>query len=122
MPPSETKSASHPDQVISDLIAACSGLAPRLDLSEGVHYVLGEVALMVRDGTLTTDEEACVFKFLNRMALGDRDTQNLLVVGVLEILGDYPQSVDRSRAKLEGRALLLFERVLRGWKLSGGST
>jgi hypothetical protein len=77
--------------------------------------------LGLRDQSFSEKEERSIFAYLNQMALGDRETQNLLVVGVLEILTDTPECVVRTRAALTGRALLFFERVLRGWDLKNNN-
>jgi hypothetical protein len=91
-------------------------MASRLDLSEGVYYIMNQVACCLRDKLLCEETEKCAFGYLNEMGDGDEDTQNVLVVGVLEILGDTPESIARSMVHLKGSARLLFDRVLKGWE------
>ena len=106
----------HEDPRIRRLLSDCPFLAERLDLSEGPYGVAGEVALLLRDGALSNAEANFVFAHLHRMAEGDVESQNLLVVGILEVLGDTPQSIARVRRGLgAGPARPLFERVLKGW-------
>jgi hypothetical protein len=107
---------THADDRIRVLLQDCPFLVDRVDLSEGPYYVMGEIAASLRDGKLSDVEAACVFAHLNKMAELDEDTQNLLVVGALEMLTDTPQSIARTRAGLDGGAArFLFERVLEGW-------
>lgn len=113
----DDNSVGRQDRQIRDLLLACPSVAEFIDLSEGVNYNFSLVGGLLRDGKLGAPLESCLYKYLNQMADGDKDVQNLLVVNVLEILCDTPQSVARARGFLCGRALLLFERVLRGWTL-----
>ena len=54
---------------------------------------------------------------LNRMASGDKETTNLPIVSVLELLTDTPDAIERTRKRLNGGAArFLFERVLKGWR------
>jgi hypothetical protein len=111
---------SHEDRRICALLLDCPFLAGRVDLSEGPYYVMGEIATFIRDGLLPDVEMDCVFAHFHKMAEGDLETQNLLVVGVLEMLRDSPQSIARARKELEGGpARPLFERVLKGWIVRG---
>jgi hypothetical protein len=107
---------THADDRIRRLLQDCPFLIDRVDLEEHAYYIMGEVAASLRDGELSDAEAACVFAHLNKMAGLDEDTQNLLVVGALEMLTDTPQSIARTRAGLDGGAArFLFERVLKGW-------
>jgi hypothetical protein len=106
----------HPDNRICELLESCPFLIDRVDLSEGPHYIVSQVAMAIRDNALSSEEVACVFSHLNRMASADEETKNLLVVSMLELLADTPDAVDRTRKGLSGGAArFLFERVLNGW-------
>jgi|SRR5882762_9560056 len=106
----------HEHPAVQALLRDCPWLVDRLDLSEGVHYVMNQVALLLRGAELPDAEMNCLFLHLNKMANGDTETQNILVVGVLEVLTDTPASIERARAGLDGGpARFLFERVLKGW-------
>jgi hypothetical protein len=115
MPSHDNKSVSHLDSHIRELLAACPSIASHLDLSDGPNFVLGQVGSLLRDGKLEASLERCIYEYLNSLANGDLDAQNLLVVNVLEVLGDTPEAEARAKEYLKGEALLLFERVLRGW-------
>lgn len=106
-----------PDTVIADLLKACPELADHLDPSEGSYYNLGVAAVLLSEGRLAPADQDLVFAHLNRIgSSGDKALENLLVVGVLEILADTDASIERARSKLDGAALMLFERVIKGWK------
>lgn len=105
----------HQDSRIQELLAVCPMVGLMLDLDEGPNYVLSQLGVILRDRQLRPAEERAVYQYLNRLAEGDRETQNLLVVNVLEVVGDTSESIATAREGLSGNALLLFERVLRGW-------
>lgn len=105
----------HQDARVQGLIAACPGITAYLDLTEGPNFVFSQLGVLLRDGRLDPEMETAVYGYLSRLSEEDRETQNLLVVNVLEILGDTPASIASAREKLAGHALLLFERVVRGW-------
>ena len=107
----------HPDVCVREVLGDCPFLIGRLDLQEASSYlVFGEIALLMRDAKLSHSEMNRVFAYLKKMATADLETQNLLVVGVLEILTDTPASIQRARAGLgTGPARMLFERVLKGY-------
>jgi hypothetical protein len=116
MPCQANSMRRHPDGRIRELLERCPFLADRVDLSEGPHYIMNQVALAIRDATLSGDEIAGVFAHFNEMAKADEETKNLLVVSVLEVLTDTPASIARTRKGLNGGAArFLFERVLTGW-------
>jgi hypothetical protein len=71
----------------------CPFLTNWVDLSEGRYYIMAEVAFSIQDSKLTDAENASVFAHLNKMAELDEETKNLLVVGILELLTDTPQSI-----------------------------
>jgi len=113
-PASSTR--KHLDNRICELLEKCPFLTGRVDLSEGPHYIMSQVAMAIRDTHLSEDEAACVFDHLNRMASADKETVNLLVVSMLELLTDTPDTIGRTRKGLNGGAArFLFERVLNGW-------
>jgi len=106
----------HADDRVRMTLQDCPFIIDRVDLSEGPYYIMGQIATFIRDGELSDTEAACVFAHLNKMAELDGETKNLLVVGMLEILTDTPQSIERTRTGLNrGAASILFERVIRGW-------
>ena len=112
----DADSIPHEDAAVRALLAECPCLQKHVDLSEHAHYIMNQVALLLRDAQLPESDANCIFKHLNRMAERDIDTQNLLVISVLEVLGDSPQSIQRTREGLgNGPARFLFERVLKGW-------
>src|SRR5215470_18048440 len=114
MPSRVTSAIPHADNRIRILLQDCPFLINRVDLSEGPYYIMHQTATFIRDGKLPDTEAASVFAHLNKMAELDVDTKNLLVVGVLEVLTDIPQSIERTRAGLNGRpARFLLERVLK---------
>ena len=107
----------HPDNRIRELLESCPFLTSRVDLSEGPHYIMSQVAMAIRDNQLSEEEDACVFDHLNRMAAGEKETMNLLVVSVLELLTDTPDAIERTRKGLNGGAArFLFEQVVNGWE------
>jgi hypothetical protein len=106
----------HTDDRIRMLLKDCPFLVDRVDLSEGPYFIMGQTAKFIQDGQLSDTEIASVFTHFNHMARLDEETQNLLVVGALEVLTDTPQSIEHTRAGLDGGAArFLFERVLKGW-------
>jgi hypothetical protein len=116
MPSRVNSEITHPDSRIRMLLQDCPFLIDRVDLSECPYYIMYQTAASIRDGELSDAEAASVFAHLNTMAALDEDTKNLLVVGVLEVLTDTRQSIERTRAGLDGGAArFLFERVLKGW-------
>src|SRR5262245_8491077 len=100
---------THADDRIRMLLQDCPFLVDRVDLSEGPYNIMGEIAASLRDRKLSDAEAACAFAHLNKMAELDEDTQNLLVVGVLEMLTDTPQSITRTRTGLDGGAARFLE-------------
>jgi hypothetical protein len=105
----------HQDSRIQQLLVACPSIEPFLDLDEGPNYILSQLGALLRDRSLDAADEAAVYEYLNLLADEDRETQNLLVVNVFEMLGDTPGAIKAARESLSGNALLLFERVVRGW-------
>lgn len=105
----------HVDPRIREFLSECPFLVQRVDLAEGVHYIMGQVTQLLTNGDLSDSEMDCVFSHLEKMAAADRETKNVLVVGVLEMLCDTPKSVELARNRLKGPARFLFERVLAGW-------
>ena len=105
----------HQDSRIQGLLDACPAIETYLDLEEGPNYVLSQLGVLLRDRKLNAEDEIAVYEYLNQLANEDRETQNLLVVNVLEALADVPEAVAIARQKLSGNASFLFERVVRGW-------
>lgn len=107
----------HQDSRIQGLLAACPAVAPFLDLDEGPNYVFSQLGVLLRERRFSAADEVAVYQYLNQLADDDRETQNLLVVNILEVLGDTPDAIALARERLSGNALLLFERVVRGWAI-----
>ena len=105
----------HQDSRIQGLLVACPAVESLLDLGEGPNYVFSQLGVLLRERKLSAADEAAVYEYLNQLADDDRETQNLLVVNVLEVLGDTPDSIAVARERLSGNASFLFERVVRGW-------
>jgi len=105
----------HQDSRIQGLVVACPAIEPLLDLDEGPNYIFSQLGVLLRERKLNTADEAAVYEYLNQIANDDRETQNLLVVNVLEVLGDTPDAIAVARERLSGNASFLFERVVRGW-------
>jgi hypothetical protein len=66
---------THIDHHIRMLLQDCPFLTDRVHLSEGPYYIMGQTAMLIRDGTLSDTETASVFTHFNRMAQLDEDTQ-----------------------------------------------
>lgn len=113
-----TSEMKHQDSRIEGLLLACPGVEPLLHLDEGPNYVFSQVGLLLREKGLNATDEIAVYRYLNRLADDDRETQNLVVVNVFEVLGDTPEAIATARQNLSGNALFLFERVVRGWVLN----
>ncbi len=105
----------------ANLITILSKRFPKLkeiiDFNEGSYSILGDLAIYLRNGitnnNIPASEKEKIFQFLNEMGNSDdTETENLLVVGVLEILTDYPESIEAARMYLQDRALVLFEKTL----------
>ncbi len=110
-----------------NVIKALSKNFPKLkeiiDFDEGPYSILGNLAIYLNDSiannSLQESEKEMVFQFLNEMGNSDDiETKNLLVVGVLEILTDYPKTIEAARMYLKDEALVLFEKTLTGWSES----
>ncbi len=112
----DSKKIGHGDARVRAFLESCPFLGAKVDLAEHAYYIMGQVASLVRDGKLTDDEERCVFGYFHTMAESEPETQNLLVVGALELLADTTYSIARTRKGLrDGPAAFVFERVLKGW-------
>lgn len=109
-----------PDEITSALFQKFPEFAKSIDLKEDPYSALNNFAIYLRDGIVTNavggDELNCAFDFLNSMGVSNNlEVQNLLVVGVLEILADTDESTRIAKQKLKNYALESFERVLSGW-------
>ena len=112
-----------PSETISLLKVALPNIADDLDFDEGPYVVLGDLAILLRDGInlgrYSESELNAIFEFLNRLGFSENtEVQNQLVVGILEILTDSPECITICRQLLEGPALQLFERMTNGWQAS----
>ncbi len=116
----ESYNEMKPDGVIRDLLQEFPDFAKDVDVKQGPYTILSNFAIYLRDGivdnTINSDELNRAFDFLNNMgASRNLEVQNLLVVGVLEILADTDESTSIAKQKLKNYALESFERVLSGW-------
>jgi len=94
-----------------------------IDIDNGMYDTLGDFAIYLRNGisekSLSEENLKKAFKVMNTMgASKELEVQNLLVVGILEILTDEGQVVSVVKEGLTGSAAELFERVLIGWNSS----
>jgi hypothetical protein len=109
-----------PEETIDTLVDRFPAFAQSVDLEEGPYSVLSDFAIYIRDN-IESDSFASadlenVFEFLNQLGSSEnREVQNQLVVGILEILTDTDKCTEMARQKLRGQALGFFERVLIGW-------
>jgi len=104
------------ESIISALATKCPWFSQSIDWDEGPYTVLGDFAIYLRDDMANEKELDDAFEFLNTMGTSDDvETQNQLVVGVLEILADDDSSTMVAKEKLKGRSLELFNRTLSGW-------
>lgn len=109
-----------PDKTASALLLKFPEFAKSMSLKEGPYNTFNNFAIYLRDGIVNNkidnDELNRAFDFLNNMgASKNLEIQNLLVVGVLEILADTDESIRIAKQKLKNYALESFERVLSGW-------
>lgn len=101
----------HPNDVVDRLVTGCSEIAGHLDLFEGADVVMSQVGYLLRDGVLSHDAAAYVFRVLNRLAKRGEP----LVENVLEVLVSTPSGIAMSRRALTGRALAMFEALVVAW-------
>ena len=92
-----------------------------VDMDNGVYDVLGDFAIHLRDRMTEKSLSECdtqkAFKIMNMMgASKDLEVQNLLVVGIFEILTDENATITAMQKGLKGTAAELFHRTLIGWK------
>jgi hypothetical protein len=99
-----------------NLLRACPGIEPALDFSEGPYYVFHQVSRLLIGRNLEPGIEKCLVTHLNAMATEDSDTQNILVVAVMESFSDERSSVALGRTLFEGAARDLFEEMLTHFK------
>jgi len=112
-----SQASSRIDPVIEKLLSRCPFLRDGVDLTEGPYYVAGQVARVISSGTLSDSEAASVFSHMHEMAEGDIQVRNLLMVGILEVLTDSEDSIERTRVGLGyGPARSLFEETLNFWR------
>ena len=112
-----------PEQTVARLVEALPNFTECIDLEEGPYIVLGEFAILLRDGIdsgeLSAKQQKEVFDFLNIFGMSDNpEIQNQLVVGIFEILADTQKTAAVCRTRLSGPSLVLFERALAGWSIA----
>ncbi len=93
------------------------------DTDDGIYNALGDFAIYLRDSldekSISESDLKNAFQVMNMMGSAeDLEVQNLLVVGILEILTDKDNVVEIVKKHLEGNASQLFEMVLEGWKFN----
>ncbi len=106
-----------PEDVIPELFSTFPELSHFLDKDEGTYCILGDFGLYLRDGITenTIDNNALnkAFDFLNALGKSDDpEVQNLLGVGVLEILTDRNKTIQVSKKMLKGQALEIFNKTI----------
>lgn len=84
------------------------------------YSVFGDFAIYLQDGLEKNDVSQITLdkakRFMNSMANSENvEINNLLVVGILEILTDKKISVDWVKSNLNEKACAYFERVMKGW-------
>lgn len=110
-----------PEEVLSFVDRELGGLFGPLDSEAGIYNALGDLAIQIREQICarSIDAEAlrAVSTVLDEMGRSENpEVNNLLVVGVLEILADRPEVVAVMRGCLSGSAAALFEKTLVGWR------
>ena len=106
-----------PEDVLAFVQTEIPNFSDIVDLDEGLYSILGDLAIYLRDsineGTASELDLKAAFKVMNAMgASEDLEVQNLLVVGIFEILTDINVVTEIVRQRLEGKAAQLFNRVL----------
>lgn len=86
-----------------------------------VYMVVGDLVIYFRDKVLeskvTPSEIDQFFDFLNQMAnSNDTEVENILVVGMLEMLIDYPETINLAGENLNSRGKELLEMTINWWK------
>lgn len=109
-----------PEDILTFMRAEFEGLDSIIDIDEGMYDALGDFAIYLRDGinkkSLSDEKFNKALKIMNTMgASNNLEVQNLLVVGIFEILTDEDDVVSSVKCGLTGPASEMFERVLVGW-------
>ena len=117
---SSLKSDLKPEDVLAFVQTEIPNFNDIVDLDEGLYSILGDFAIYLRDGidkgTTSKLDLKAAFRIMNVMgASEDLEVQNLLVVGIFEILTDVDEVIEVVKQGLEGKAAQLFDRVLAGW-------
>ena len=107
------------ERTVARLVEAVPEFVP--DLEEEDYYNLGLFGRYLRDGIVSGELPADVltraFKILNELGESDSDiVQTQLIVGILEILTDTPESIAAAKANLTGGALRGFNEALAFWR------
>lgn len=84
------------------------------------YVVFGRLATFLNDlipkVSLSDPIVQAAFQLLNEMGNSqDRDIENLAAIGTFEVLTDSPPSIRAARQLLYGRAIDLFEEMIRIW-------
>ncbi len=108
------------DDVQSFMRSEFDGFDDIVDMENGLYDALGDFAIYLRDKmneeTLSEEMSQKAFNIMNVMgASEDLEVQNLLVVGILEVMTDEHKVVSLVKKGLSGPAAELFERVIVGW-------
>lgn len=116
-PENSTAGALAPEDVLSFVERELGELFDPFDSEFGIYSALGDLAIQLRERISARSIDASalrsVAKVFNELGASDNsEVQNLLVVGVLEILTDRPEVVYAMRQCLSGNAAVLFEKTL----------
>lgn len=119
-PVSSFNSELKPEHVLAYIQEEMPRFNDIVDLDDGVYSALGDFAIYLRDGiaerSIPELELKAAFMIMNAMGEAeDLEVNNLLVVGMLEILTDVDVVADVVKKGLEGKAEEFFSRVLSGW-------
>lgn len=104
----------HP--LVADLLQDCPFLRDHLDEQnfDLPTTVFGATAMMVLGGDLTFEQVDAVFHSFNRMA-ENRDADEVLGTGAIEMFNDNAAAQQLARTKLTGRAREMLEDYRRFW-------
>ena len=100
----------HP--LVEDLCNACPFLVGLVDRDnvDLPTVIFGQVARLLMEGKLSTDQEDRVFGHFNSLAeSGDSQVFDILGTGAIELFNDDARSQKLARTNLKGRAGIMLE-------------
>lgn len=117
---SDLERSLKPEGVLSFVRSEFVNFDSIVAIDDGIYNAFGDFAIYLRneivEKSLSGKELQKAFKVMNTMgASKELEVQNLLVVGILEILSDEDRVVAIVRGGLVGNAADLFQKVLIGW-------